>query len=215
MRNDTPHNLPAQLTTLVGRETDLDAVVARLSSARLLTLTGAGGVGKTRLAIEAAARTVGSFPGGVWWVELAGLDDAGAVASTMVQTLGLHPLPGLGELETAIAFLRERHALLVIDNCEHLVEDVARVASALLGACSSLSILATSRVPLAIRGETRWEVPPLSPPDAARLFIDRAGRVDRGWRADRRRRGRRDLQAARGDAPRPGACRGPGCGADA
>jgi predicted ATPase/DNA-binding CsgD family transcriptional regulator len=185
------HDLPAQLTTLIGRERDLEAVAATLSSTRLLTLTGAGGVGKTRLAIEAAARDARSFRGGVWWIALAGLDDGGAVPSTLVQALGLRPLPGQGELDPAIAFLRERHALLVIDNCEHIVSEVARVVSALLRGCSSLSILATSRVPLAIRGETRWKVPPLSLPSqdgmaglrasaAARLFIDRAGRVDRG-----------------------------------
>jgi predicted ATPase len=178
----TEHELPGQLTTLIGREGDLKAVAASLSSARLLTLTGAGGVGKTRLAVEAAARGVAGFPDGVWWIALAGLDDAGAVASTLVQTLGLRSFPGLGELDVAVAFLRERRALLVIDNCEHLAEEVARVSSALLRACPSLSVFATSRVPLAIPGEMCWEVPPLALPSedgvaglhgsaAARLLI--------------------------------------------
>lgn len=188
------HNLPAQLSSLIGRERDLDEVEATLSSARLLTLTGAGGVGKTRLAIEAAMRSAAGYPDGVWWVELAALGDPGIVDSTLVQSLGVRPLPGQSELDAATAFLGARRALVVVDNCEHVVAEVARVAEALLSGCPKLSILATSRVPLAIRGETRWEVPPLSLPsrddldglsgsDAARLFLDRAERVDRSRRA--------------------------------
>jgi predicted ATPase/DNA-binding CsgD family transcriptional regulator len=186
------HNLPAQLSSLIGRERDLEEVGAMLSSARLLTLTGAGGVGKTRLAVEAAARGVGDFPDGVWWIELAALADSGLVRATLVQALGVRPLPGVSEVDAAAAFLYPRRALLVVDNCEHVVEEVARVAAALLRACPSLSMLVTSRVPLAIRGETRWAVGPLSLPsdnglaglsesDAAALFIDRAGRIDRWW----------------------------------
>ena len=182
--------MPAPLSSLIGRQQVVEEARAALSSARLLTLTGAGGVGKTRLAIEAATHARADFPGGVWWIELADLSDAGAVESMLVEVLGVRPLPGLGELDAAVGFLSERRALLVVDNCEHLVEEVARVAEALLRACPSLSILATSRVPVAIRGETRWGVPPLSLPsdddlcdsDAARLFIDRAQRVDRSRR---------------------------------
>jgi predicted ATPase/DNA-binding CsgD family transcriptional regulator len=184
------HNMPAPLSSLIGRQQVVEEARAALSSARLLTLTGAGGVGKTRLAIEAATHARADFPGGVWWMELADLSDAGAVESRLVEVLGVRPLPGLGELDAAVGFLSERRALLVVDNCEHLVEEVARVAEALLRACPSLSILATSRVPVAIRGETRWGVPPLSLPsdddlcdsDAARLFIDRAQRIDRSRR---------------------------------
>ena len=163
-----------------------------LSSARLLTLVGPGGVGKTRLAVEAAARSAGAFPGGVWWIELAALTDAGMVASTLVRALGVRPLPGMSELDAAVGFLHERRALLVVDNCEHVAEEVARVATALLRSCPSLTMLATSRVPLAIGGETRWAVSALSLPsgealaglvdsDAAALFIDRARRIDRWW----------------------------------
>lgn len=184
------HNLPAQLSLLIGRERDLEAVRVTLSSARLVTLTGAGGVGKTRLAVEAAARCVADFPDGVWWIELADLADSGMVGSTLVQALGVRPLPGLGELDAAVGFLCERRALLAVDNCEHVAGEVARVVEALLRACPWLSVLATSRVPLAIPGEMRWAVPPLSLPsddgldglagsDAAQLFIDRAWRVDR------------------------------------
>lgn len=189
-----PH-LPTQLTSLIGREDDLEAVGAALSSTRLLTLTGPGGVGKTRLAVEAAARGAGGFPDGVWWIELAALSDPDAIASTLVQALGVRPLPGLSEVDAAIGFLYQRRALLVVDNCEHVAGAVASVAAALLRACPALSILATSRVPLALDGETRWAVPPLSLPAddglaglsgsaAAHLFVDRAGRVDRRWPLD-------------------------------
>jgi predicted ATPase/DNA-binding CsgD family transcriptional regulator len=185
-----PNNLPARLDSLVGRERDLAEVRAALSSSRLLTLTGPGGVGKTRLALEAAERCGGDFPDGVWWMELGPVADSGLVDATLVQVLDVRPLPGLGELDAAVGFLSTRRALLVVDNCEHVVERVGELADALLSACPSLSILATSRVALAIPGERRWAVPPLSlasedggdglpGSDSARLFIDRAGRVDR------------------------------------
>jgi predicted ATPase/DNA-binding CsgD family transcriptional regulator len=186
------HNLPAQLSSLIGRERDLEEVGAILSSTRLLTLTGAGGVGKTRLAIAAAARSVAEFPDGVWWIELATLAESAEVDPMLVQALGVRPLPGVSELDAAIGFLHGRRALVVVDNCEHVVDEVARVAAALLRGCPALSMLATSRVPLAIRGEARWAVPALSLPSgdglaglygsaAARLFIDRARRVERRW----------------------------------
>src|SRR3954470_7761940 len=187
-----PHNLPAQLSSLVGREDDLAEVTSALSSARLLTLTGTGGVGKTRLAVEAAARAIGAFPGGVWWVDLVPVTDPDGVESTLLRALEVRPLPGLTELDAAVAFLSARRALLVFDNCEQVIERVAAVAETLLGACPSISMMATSRAPLAIRGETRWAVPPLSLPtadhlsgsDAAQLFVDRAERVDRALRSD-------------------------------
>lgn len=169
------HDLPAPLSSLIGRERDLEELSAALSSTRLLTLTGAGGVGKTRLAVEVAARSLAD----VWWIELAPLADPGLVEATLVDALGVRSLPGLGELDAAIGFLRERRALLVLDNCEHLVDEVARVAKALLRACPSLSMLATSQMPLAVPGEMRWAVSPLSAAAAAELFIDRARRVDR------------------------------------
>jgi predicted ATPase len=190
-------SLPAPVSSLIGRERDVEDVAAALSHARLLTLTGAGGVGKTRLAIEAAARSVAAFAGGVWWIELAPVGDSGVVESTLVQALDVRALPGLSELDAAIGFLAARRALVVLDNCEHVLERVARVAAALLAACPSLVILATSRAPLAIVGETRWAVAPLSLPsgrslsgvsgsDAARLFVDRAVRVDRARRLNAR-----------------------------
>ena len=175
-------NLPAQLSSLIGREQDLEEVRTALSSARLLTLTGAGGVGKTRLAAEAAARSGADFPGGVWWVELASLTAADMVEPTLLRALGVRPLPGLSELDAAVGLLSSRRGLIVVDNCEQVVEKVAAVAGALLSACPSLRILATSRVPIAIEGETRWAVSPLSEPDAVQLFADRAGRVNRSLR---------------------------------
>jgi predicted ATPase len=98
------HELPAQLSSLIGRERDLEAVGETLSSSRLVTLTGAGGVGKTRLAAEAAARRVADFPDGVWWIELADRADGGMVGAALVEALGVRPLPGLGELDAAVGF---------------------------------------------------------------------------------------------------------------
>ena len=117
--------IPAQLTTLIGREGELEALTEALAGTRLLTLTGAGGVGKTRLALEAAA----SVSGDAWWIALASRDD---VPSAIVRALDVRALPGVGELDAVVAFLHERRALLVLDNCEHLADDVARVVSALL-----------------------------------------------------------------------------------
>jgi predicted ATPase/DNA-binding CsgD family transcriptional regulator len=188
----SPPGLPAQLTSLIGRERDVEEVAASLASTRLLTLTGAGGVGKTRLALAAAARAAAGFPDGSWWIELAAVVDTGAVAPALARALGVRALPGLSELDAVVGYLCRRRALLVLDNCEHLSEEVARVGAAVLRACPSVTILATSRAPLAICGETRWAVSPLSLPsgdgrmellgsDAARLFIDRVRRVDRRW----------------------------------
>ena len=117
----------------------------------------------------------------MWWIELAAVTDPGAVAPMLARTLGVRALPGMRELDAVVGYLWNRCALLVLDNCEHLADEVASVASALLRACPSLKILATSRAPLGIGGETRWAVPALSPRAAARLFIDRARRVDRHW----------------------------------
>jgi predicted ATPase/DNA-binding CsgD family transcriptional regulator len=181
-----------ELGPLIGRERELEEVRAALSSARLLTLTGAGGVGKTRLAAEAAACSVADFPDGVWWIELEAVADAGMVASALVAALGVRPLPGVSEEDAAVGFLHARRGLLVVDNCEHVVDAVARLSLRLLRGCPSLSMLATSRRALGVREETRWAVLPLSLPrgdglaelsesGAARLFVDRARRLDRRW----------------------------------
>ncbi|WP_028066214.1 helix-turn-helix transcriptional regulator [Solirubrobacter soli] len=167
--------LPVPLTTLIGRGRDAADVRRRLAGTRLLTLVGPGGVGKTRLAIEVA----GGVGEAVWWLDLVSV--GGAVESALVRALGVRPLPGLRELDAAAGLLWDKRALLVLDNCEHVAAEVARMLETLLQTCPRLRVLATSRIPLGVEGETRWAVPPLSPADAERLFADRARLVDRTW----------------------------------
>jgi predicted ATPase/DNA-binding SARP family transcriptional activator/DNA-binding CsgD family transcriptional regulator len=184
----SPHNLPASLTSFVGREYEMLEAKRLLSMTRLLTLTGAGGSGKTRLALEVARDLLGTYPNGVWLVELASLSDPTLVPQAVATTLGVREQPGR-PLEGALTeHLRTKDLLLVLDNCEHLVDAAARLAEALLSACPKLRILATSREPLGVRGEVLWTVPPLSLPgtcgeatvedliryEAVRLFVDRA-----------------------------------------
>jgi predicted ATPase/DNA-binding winged helix-turn-helix (wHTH) protein len=171
---------PAPLASFVGRETDLAEVARRLRTARLVTLVGPGGVGKTRLAIEAAG------PGEVCFVELA--QSGTSVAQAVVAALGLReapPVPGPPQLiQRLIAALAERDLLLILDNCEHVVAEAAQCAYDLLVACPKLRILATSREPLAITGEALHSVQPLAVPEAVRLFVDRARAVVPDFVAD-------------------------------
>ncbi|GAA2439103.1 BTAD domain-containing putative transcriptional regulator [Actinomadura vinacea] len=167
-------NLPAAVTELVGRADALREVRARLAESRLLTLVGPGGVGKTRLAVEAAGKVVEEYPDGVWLVELAALDPAGTALVPMVSAvLGLRdddrPSAGLA------GALRDRRMLLVLDNCEHVVEPVGALVSELLRRVPGLRVLATSRQPLGVYGERLWPVPPLEVPRAVELFVARAG----------------------------------------
>src|SRR5262245_37601946 len=143
------NNLPAQITSFVGRQRDRAEIVTLLrNSTRLVTLTGAGGVGKTRLALEIASELVFDFADGVFFVDLAPVYDAQRVLSTVASILGIHEEPG-GELaDTLIAALRFRHLLLVLDNCEHVVDASADLSHHLLSASRRLAILATSREPL-------------------------------------------------------------------
>jgi predicted ATPase/class 3 adenylate cyclase len=187
------NNLPAELTSFVGRSTELAELGELLGQVRLLTLTGAGGCGKTRLALQTAADAVDDYPGGVWWVELARLQDAALVPAAVIGAVGVRELPGLGPLPTLVTYLAPRRALLVLDNCEHLIDACAELADGLLRGCPSLTMLATSRAPLEVSGETPWRVPSMSLPadaqrepvevlrqsDAVRLFIDRATQVRR------------------------------------
>lgn len=173
--SDTPEprsrsNLPNQLTSFVGRRQELADIVSLLtgisSRVRLLTLTGVGGGGKTRLALEAASVVRDQYQDGVWLTELAPLSDSALVAKTVAMALGVAERHGQTVTETLIASLQSKHLLLVLDNCEHLIAPCAHLAEALLRACPQLQILATSREPLRVTGEQIWLVPPLSTPDS-------------------------------------------------
>lgn len=180
-------SLPVPLNPLIGRQRELSEVGGLLSQARLVTLTGAGGSGKTRLAIE-AARRVSEPASPAAWVELAPLSDPEMLADHVAAALEARPGPGRNAVEAIVAALRSRPLLLVIDNCEHLVERCAALVEALLRSCPSLHILATSREPLGVPGERLWLVPPLSLPrgeslprteamdgsEAIELFVARA-----------------------------------------
>ncbi len=194
-----PNNLPEQLTSFVGRERELSEVADALTATRLLTLTGAGGCGKTRLAAQAAADALDRFPGGAWWVELAPLADPDAVGPTLGDAVGVKPLPGQSSLEAVVAHLADAQALIILDNCEHLLEVCATAAEALLQGCPAVTVLATSRAPLGVAGEADWRVPSLSLPseraqaepveavaqsDAVRLFIERATKVRPNFAVD-------------------------------
>ena len=185
------HNLPAPLTSFVGREQDLTRLERLLGEARLVTLAGTGGTGKTRLALEAGARVVGRFPGGVWLAELAGIADPGLVGAQVMGALGVRQAGDVPVLEALIWRLRSAELLLVLDNCEHLLDGCAQLAGALLRAAPGLRVLATSREPLGLPGEVVCPVRPLDlPPEqpdahaaadapAVRLFLDR-GSAARG-----------------------------------
>ncbi|HLW58298.1 MAG TPA: tetratricopeptide repeat protein [bacterium] len=183
-----PNNLPLQLTSFIGREREKAEVNRLLSATRLLTLTGSEGAGKTRLALQAAAEALEQFPGGVWFVELAPLSDSSHVMKAVASSMGVPEQPGRRLTDTLADALRFKSALVILDNCEHLVGACAHLASVLLGACPNLRILTTSREALALLGETTWRVPSLSVPDprhlptldrfmqydAVRLFVNRA-----------------------------------------
>ncbi|MGH2372157.1 MAG: ATP-binding protein [bacterium] len=164
-----PNNLPRHLTSFIGREREIADVKHRLSSTRLLMLTGSGGCGKTRLALQVGADLVEGFTDGVWLVELAPISDPVLVPQTVASTLHIREEPGRPLLVTLTDHLGPKQVLLLLDNCEHLVEACARLAEALLRACPRLRILATSRESLAIAGEMTWRVPSLTVPDPARL----------------------------------------------
>jgi predicted ATPase/DNA-binding SARP family transcriptional activator len=184
-------NLPAPLTSFVGREQELARVEEQLGRARLVTLTGTGGTGKTRLALEAGARMTGRFRDGVWLAELAGVADPELVGMQVMGALGVRQAGSVPVLEALIWRLRPAELLLVLDNCEHLLDACAELAGALLRAAPGLRVLATSREPLGIPGEVACAVSPLGlPPEAAdaqeagqapavRLFLDR-GMAARG-----------------------------------
>ncbi len=175
-----PNNLPDQLTTFVGRAEELVQLREALGETRLLTLTGAGGAGKTRLALQLAADLLERFPDGAWWVDLAPVSDPQLVAESLADVLGVRPLPGMSMLEACVGYLASARALVALDNCEHLLSGCAELAEGLLRACSELVVIATSRTPLGVPGETDWRVPPLSlpPPERRREALDAMGQFD-------------------------------------
>ena len=171
-------NLPVQLTSFVGRVAQITEIRNLLADNRLVTLTGAGGAGKTRLAIQIAAEVAPDFRDGVSYVDLAPITHAVVVPVAVARALGLPDQPGRSTIETLVRFVGDRQMLMVLDNCEHLLDAIASLAAELLAACPGLRLLATSREPASVPGEVTFLVPSLSLADEAlELFTDRARRV--------------------------------------
>lgn len=176
-------NLPVQTSSFIGRGAELDEIGKLLLHARLVTLTGAGGVGKTRLAIEAGQRAIAFFEHGVFWCDLASLADPAAIDTEVASALGLSLMPDQNPRQETLRAIGERHALLIMDNCEHLVGPCSEMVEELLTHARHLAVLATSREVFNMDGEVAWRVPGLSAPDsqgrlteseAAQLFVERA-----------------------------------------
>jgi predicted ATPase len=192
------YELPLQLTSFIGREREMRDVESLLKASRLVTLTGSGGAGKTRLSLEIGARVVEDYADGVAFVELAPLSDPGLVPLAVATALGFTEKDGVSLAQTLVTQLKTRELLLIFDNCEHVVEASAQLAQVLLESCAGVRILATSREPLRITGETTFRVPSLALPDAGtpsspqalsqypaiRLFIDRAQAARTSFRID-------------------------------
>jgi predicted ATPase/class 3 adenylate cyclase/DNA-binding CsgD family transcriptional regulator len=170
--------LPVQLTSFVGRLDEMNEIAQLVEANRLVTLTGAGGVGKTRLAVHVATNLAGGFENGAWYIDLAPITDPDVVPVTVARALGLPDQPGRPTMDTLLGFIRDRHMLAVLDNCEHLLDASAALCVSVLGAAPRLTVLATSREPLGVTGEATWRVPSLSLADEAiELFTDRARRT--------------------------------------
>ena len=193
------NNLPTQLTSFIGREKEIGEVKLQLEEHRLVTLTGSGGTGKTRLSLQVAVELLEEFDHGIWFIELAPLADPDLIPQTILTTIGINEQGGRPTLELLQEFLQEKKTLIVLDNCEHLIEASARIVNTLLGAAPHLKILASSREALGVKGEVSYPVPSLSLPDikhlpsieqfsqyeAVRLFIDRASLVSPHFAVDR------------------------------
>jgi predicted ATPase/class 3 adenylate cyclase/DNA-binding CsgD family transcriptional regulator len=198
-----PHNLPIQRTTFIGRTGELAELAELLGRERLVTLTGSGGCGKTRLALQVAAEVIDGFPDGVWFVDLASVGEPDGVAARAAQAVGVLHGPAMTPAEAVVAHLASKTALLVVDNCEQVIDPAAGLVDAVLTGCPGARVLATSREPLQIQGEAAWRVPPLSLPpedagpadieglglsEAVQLFIERAALARAGFTLEERHR---------------------------
>jgi predicted ATPase/class 3 adenylate cyclase len=188
-----PGNLPRQVTSFVGRDREVAETVEALASAPIVTLTGVGGVGKTRLAAQAAAEALPRFRDGAWLVELGSVRDGPQVVESVIEAFSLAIPPSTRPQDALLDFLRDKHMVLVLDNCEHLIGAAAALVSTVVAACPRVTVLATSREGLSVAGERIIAVPPLAAPTlndpfdtaatlpAVRLFVDRAAAVDAGF----------------------------------
>jgi predicted ATPase/class 3 adenylate cyclase len=188
--NVIPNNLPTQLTSFIGREKEIAEIKHAIDSARMVTLTGVGGTGKTRLSLQATTELLETFSDGARWIELAQLSDPSLIPQSLAGMLGVRDAGNRPILQAIIDYLRDKNLLLVLDNCEHLITACAKLAEELLKTCPQLKILASSREALGIAGEVAYHVPSLTLPankpspaellkcEAARLFIDRATTVN-------------------------------------
>lgn len=191
----SPNNLPAQLTSFIGREAEVVEVRRLLSQSRLVTLTGSGGCGKTRLSIQVAIESLDNYADGAWMAELAPVSDPVLVPQTVVSALGLRDESGRPALQVLTDYLRSKALLLILDNCEHLIDSTAQLTGAVLRACPKVRILASSREALGVPGEVSYRVPSLATPDpahllpldglsgmsAVRLFVERASTARPGF----------------------------------
>jgi len=175
--------LPVQLTSFVGRQAEMKGIREALADNRLVTLTGAGGAGKTRLAVQVAAEVATDFADGVWYVDLAPITDPEVVPVTVARALGLLDQPGEPTIDLLRRSIRDRRMLMLLDNCEHLLDASADLITGLLSGCPALTLLTTSREPIGVAGEVSWRVPSLSLTDEAiELFADRARRTKPDFR---------------------------------
>jgi predicted ATPase/class 3 adenylate cyclase/DNA-binding CsgD family transcriptional regulator len=176
-------HLPAQLTSFVGRQAEMKGIRGALADNRLVTLTGAGGAGKTRLAVRVAAEVATEFAAGVWYVDLAPITDPDVVPVTVARALGLPDQPGQPTMDVLRRSISDRRMLMLLDNCEHLLDASAELVTRLLSGCPALTLLTTSREPIGVAGEVSWRVPSLSLTDEAiELFADRARRTKPDFR---------------------------------
>lgn len=177
-RSTASGNLPVALTRFCGRDAELEEIAVLLAGHRLVTITGAGGVGKTQTALRAATALSDQVGAAVCFVDLARIGDSSLVATAVASALGVQEVPNHPLRDTLIAFLKNKTVLLLLDNCEHVVAEAATIADSLLHGCSNLRILATSREPLKMAGERTYRLPSLDENNAVSLFADRAQAAD-------------------------------------